>query len=58
LVFDPTLDPSHVTFRIRWRTVHKSDPATVKRGFPQYADYSDGSYMLYPTITGPSGVRP
>jgi hypothetical protein len=58
LVFDPTLDPSHVTFRIRWRTLHKSDPDLVKRGYPQYADYNDGSYMFLPTMTGPDGVRP
>jgi hypothetical protein len=58
VVFDPSLDPTHVTFRVRWRTVHKSDPALVQRGYPQYADYHDGSYMLYPTITGPVGVRP
>jgi hypothetical protein len=58
LVFDPTLDPSHVTFRIRWHTMHKSDPDLVKRGNPQYADYNDGSYMFFPTMTGPDGVRP
>ena len=58
LVFEPTLDPAHVTFHIRWRTVRKSDPDLVKRGYPQYADYNDGSYMFFPTMTGPDGVRP
>jgi hypothetical protein len=58
LVFDPTTDPSHVTLRIRWRTVHASDPDLVKRGYPQYADYNDGSYTFFPTMTGTDGVRP
>ena len=58
LAFDPTIDPSHVTFRIRWRTVHKTDPAMVKLGNAEYADYNDGSYMFYPTFTGPNGARP
>lgn len=55
--FDPSLDPSHVTFRIRWRTVHKSDPERAKV-FPQYADYNDGSYAISTTATGPDGLRP
>ena len=58
LVFDPTLDPSHVTFRIRWRTLRASNPDLVKRGYPQYADYNDGSYMFLPFVTGPDGIRP
>lgn len=56
--FDPSLDATHVTFRIRWRTVHKSDPEMVKRGFPQYADYGDGSYAFSATGTAPAGVMP
>lgn len=58
LIFEPTLDPSHVTFRIRWRTVPKSDPNLVKRGLPEYADYNDGSYLFFPVMTGPDGVQP
>jgi hypothetical protein len=58
IVFDPSLDPSHVTFRVRWRTLHKSDPDLVKNGHPEYADYNDGSYLFLPITTGPDGVRP
>jgi hypothetical protein len=58
LVFDPSIDASHVTFRIRWRTLHASNPDLVKRGNPLYADYNDGSYLFVAIITGPDGVRP
>jgi hypothetical protein len=56
--FDPSLDPLHVTFRIRWRTAHKSNPDMVQRGLPQYADYGDGSYVFSVTGTAPDGVLP
>ncbi|MDB5040947.1 MAG: hypothetical protein JWN27_1673 [Candidatus Eremiobacteraeota bacterium] len=58
LSIDPSLDPSHVTFRVRWRTVPKNDLAMVRMGHPQYANYHDGSYMFYARITGPDGASP
>jgi hypothetical protein len=30
----------------------------VRMGYPQYANYHDGSYMLYARIKGPDGASP
>jgi hypothetical protein len=58
LSIDPSLDPAHVTFRVRWRTVPKKDVDKVRLGSPEYAAFHDGSYMFYARITGPDGASP
>ncbi|GAC1597346.1 MAG: hypothetical protein NVS3B28_29220 [Candidatus Velthaea sp.] len=55
---DPSLDPSNVTFRIRWRAVESANLDRARHGFPDYADYGDGSYTFFATATGPKGALP
>lgn len=45
LTFNPSLDPTHVTFRVRWHTTRVGEK-----------DF--GSYMFAVTVTGPQGVSP
>lgn len=45
LTFDPSLDPTHVTFRVRWHTTRVGEKDV-------------GSYMFAVTVTGPQGESP
>jgi hypothetical protein len=58
VIFDSSIDPAHVSWAVRWRTVETHNPDAVKRGHPEFGTYYDGSYSLYVTITGPRGCFP
>ncbi len=56
--FDSTMDPTHVSWSVRWQSIEMHRPDALKDGHPEYGTYYDGSYLLYVTIAGPRGCLP
>jgi len=56
VLIDQTIDPTNVTWNVRWHTIHGRSEKTHVGNHITYNEFDDGSYMFFLYATGASGT--